>query len=220
MKKLSVLFLAVLLSIVISCGAGKKEVVVISLVPMTDTDAKATKNGMTVEVTAINKTNAAMYPMLGCTFEAMVKSILGEVKQKVNEPNVLAGTSFALKVTNNTGHIVKMSGSDITLSASGVDKNRMSKEELKQLWAAHWNPVPAEVLVTIDAIPFWDENAKILPGRTSDFFVTFNAELQQGVGQATMAVFDLVTNTDNAGNPTERTNFDFNFKEVASTIVK
>ncbi len=47
---------------------------------------------------------------------------------------------------------------------------------------------------------------------------TFRVELSEGIGGATMAIYDVVTDTDAAGNPTERSNFDFSFKELTSTI--
>jgi hypothetical protein len=37
--------------------------------------------------------------------------------------------------------------------------------------------------------------------------------LGKGFSNATLSIYDLITNVDAAGNPTERTNMDFNFKE-------
>jgi hypothetical protein len=66
----------------------------------------------------------------------------------------------------------------------------------------------------------WDENQKILPGKTITVYAPFDVKVGKGFGTATLSIYDLVTNVDAAGNPTERTNMDFNFKEGIITANK
>lgn len=205
----------------IGCGGKATLKTITSLEPRSAADSKATKNGVTVSVTPINPTNESQYPVLACEYQYIKKTILGEIKDKAKLDNVLPGVTFALKISNNTGHIIRMSGSEIGLSVGGKDVNQMSQGQILNVWkAAYPTNMPPEIFQAVQGIPLWDESAKILPGRSSEVFATFQIDLHEGIGGATMAIYDLVTNTDAAGNPTERTNFDFSFKELTTTVAK
>jgi len=215
------LFAFVIGALLIGCGGKATLKTITSLEARSEADTRATKNGVTVSVTPINPTNASQYPALACEYEYMGKGILGPVKREAKLDNILPGVTFALKVTNNTDHIIKMLGSDIGLTVGGKDVNQMSQEQVLQVWrAAYPTNMPPDIVPAVEGIPLWDESAKILPGRSSEVFATFQIDLHEGIGGATMAIYDLVTNTDAAGNPTERTNFDFNFKELTTTVAK
>lgn len=227
MKKLIIFsLLFVILVIFISCSSAPTITKVTSLVPISDVDKKITKNGITIEVEPVNPTNLNKYPILTPTITYQASDfLLGPVEKKWVVPNVLNGLTFALNITNNTGHIVKMADSDVGLTIRGTDAPKLSKEQIKQQWAASFATnnqaiisQSAIIYSAIDQVPYWDENLKVLPGKTLKAFVTFNVALQEGIGEASLAIYDLVTNTDEAGNPIERTNFTFNLKEVTTSV--
>jgi len=211
--------------LIVSCSSAPTITKVTSLVPLSDVDKKTTKNGITIEVEPVNPTNLNKYPILTPTVTYQESGILGPVEKQWLVPNVLGGLTFALNITNNTGHIVKMADSDVGITISGTDAAKLSKEQIKQQWAASFatnNQVLASqsaiIYSAIEQAPYWDENLKVLPGKTLKAFVTFDVALQEGIGEASLAIYDLVTNTDEAGNPIERTNFAFNLKEVTTTV--
>jgi len=70
----------------------------------------------------------------------------------------------------------------------------------------------------VNSLPFWDESARIVPGRSKEVFIVFNVELQRGMGEAALSIYDLVTQSDAAGNPTERANFNFTFETKTATV--
>lgn len=221
---LGTLLLAAALGL-LSCASTPKVMKVTSLVPVSEADRKANKNGVTIEIVPVIATNLGEHPALSTRARILTKGFLETEPTPKDQTvqNVLAGLTFALKVTNNTGHILKMSGSDIGLSVSGRDARKLDKEGIKQLWVAwlakeyeYQTGIPAEITTAIDRTPYWDENLKILPGKSMTCYASFDAQLQEGIGQATLAIYDLVTNTDQAGNATERTNFDFNLKELTT----
>lgn len=226
-KLLSVLASGLMLFVFFSCASAPKITKVTSLVPLTDADKKATQNGVTVEIIPINETNVGQFPILNTTANILTKEFLESnptPKQK-QITNVLHGLTFAMKITNNTGHIIKMAGSEVGVSVGGRDVRKLNKETIKQYDQtyiarkySYQTTLPPEISLAIDRVPYWDENLKILPGKTLTAFVSFDAEVQEGIGQATLAIYDLVTNTDAAGNPTERTNFAFNLKEVTTQV--
>jgi hypothetical protein len=212
---------------IISCASTPQITKVTSLVPLSDVDKKITKNGVTIEVIPINPTILGQYPGLTVITKVIDRSILlpngYEVEKKFS--NVLIGLTFALKVTNNSGHIIKMAGSEVGLTVSGQDIKKLEKEAVKQSWVSYFakdyplqRGLPVELDNAINNVNYWDEHLKVLPGKTLESFVTFNVVLKEGIGQSTMSVYDLVTNTDQVGNPTERTNFDFNLAELTTTI--
>lgn len=218
-------FLLVLL--LYSCSSAPEITKVTSLVPLTDADKKITKSGMTIKVVPISLTNLSQFPVLSTTAKIMTKGILDSkpYPKEIPVPNVLADLSFALKITNNTGHIVRMVGSEVGITIGGQDVPKLSIEQIKQLWVAflaeHYEyqvSVPVEVTSALSRLPYWNENLKVLPGKSIEAFISFDYVLSENIGNVTLAIYDLVTNTDEAGNPTERTNFDFNFKEITTKI--
>lgn len=220
-------FLVLLCLILVSCSSGPTVTKVTSLVPVSDADSKVTKNGVTIEVIPLTATSLGAYPQLSTTAKVLDKGFLEDAPSPKAEQisNVLYGLTFAIKISNNTGHILKMAGSDIGLSMSGVDMRKLSKEEILQLWAAYFptqyryqTTVPQEIHSAVQRCPYWDEGLKVLPGKQAVCFAAFNTEPKEGFGQATLAIYDLVTNTDQAGNPTERTSFDFNLKELTTEV--
>lgn len=210
-----------------SCASAPEITKVTSLVPLTDADKKITKNGLTVEVVPINPTNVGQFPVLSTTANIMTKGFMETNPSPKAEPisNVLAGLTFALKVTNNTGHIIKMAGSEVGITVSGQDVRKLEPEAIQQIWVAFFAKeypyqigIPIEISTAWSRIPYWDEDLKVLPGKSIDGFVCFDTNLSEGVGNVTLAIYDLVTNTDEAGNPTERTSFDFNLKEITTQV--
>lgn len=218
----SVLVIAIL---IVRCSSAPTITKITSLVPISDNDKKITKNGITIEVEPINPTNLNKYPILTPSITYTVEGFLGPESKTMVVPNVLGGLTFALNITNNTGHIVKMADSDVGITIGGTDYPKLNKEQIKQLWAASFSTnnqaiasQSAIIYSAIEQVPYWEENLKVLPGKTLKAFVTFNVELKEGIGEASLAIYDLVTNTDQAGNPIERTNFAFNLKEVTTTV--
>jgi hypothetical protein len=238
MKKLIVLLALFAMGItMISCSGSKapetKQISV--LVPVSEGDKSVTKNGVTVEVQSIDISNVGLHSELAATVPVFTKGFLEtEPSQKnYSESNVLAGFSdppaitFSLKITNNSGHIIKLNGSDVGLMVAGKDWRKLDLPKINSAWLNYFKAnfdyqktVPAELTSAIQNLQMWDENQKILPGKTITVYAPFDVKVGKGFGTATLSIYDLVTNVDAAGNPTERTNMDFNFKEGIITANK
>lgn len=228
MKKLLSHFLVIIVAItMISCSGSKPvEKYIPILVPVSDADKSVTKNGVTVEVGIINESNTSLYPDLYTKFVIMRSTFAGPLESEAYVRNALgdfsepAAVTFSIKITNNTGHIVKFSGSDVGISVSGKDHRKLDATKIISAYGNYFNKnypdqrsVPQELLTVIQNAPLWDENQKVLPGKSITVYAPFDVNLKKGFSTATLSIYDLVTNVDNAGNPTERTNLDFNFKE-------
>jgi hypothetical protein len=233
MKNLSVIFLVLLASFYLSACSGSKPTAkqIPILVPVSETDKSATKNGVTVDVVAINESNVGIYPELSAKFSVLRSSIVGSIPTDVSEKNVLAGftdpaaVTFSIKITNNTGHIIKLSGSDVGITVAGKDWRKLDMPKINSAWENYLNinypeqpGIPAELLSAIKNIQIWDDNQKILPGKSITLYAPFDVKVGKGFSTATLGIYDVITNVDAAGNPTERTNMDFNFKEGSFTL--
>jgi hypothetical protein len=240
MKKLSIFVLVLLLvvgfgALFTSCSASKvaTEKQIAILVPVSDADKSVTKNGVTVDVVALNESNIGLYPDLSAKFLVYTKGFLeSEPTQKgFNESNVLAGFSdppaltFAIKITNNSGHIIKLNGSDVGITVAGKDWRKLDVQKINSAWLTYikanfeYQPtVPAELLSAIQNVPIWDDNQKVLPGKTITLYAPFDVKVGKGFSNATLSIYDVITNVDQAGNPTERTSMDFNFKEGSFSL--
>jgi hypothetical protein len=231
MKKLSVLFFVFVSSFYLfSCSASRppadRQIAI--LVPVSEADKSVTKNGVTVDVQSIDESNVGLYPDLATSFTVLTKGFLESqpTPKLASEANVLAGFSdppavtLVLKITNNSGHIIKLNGSDVGITIGGKDWRKLDVQKINSAWLNYFrinyeyqSAVPTDLLSAIQNVPIWDENQKILPGKSLTLYVPFDVKVGKGFSNATLNIYDLVTNVDAAGNPTERTNMDFNFKE-------
>jgi hypothetical protein len=207
------------------CATAPKMVDVTRLVPMSEADTKVTEKGVTIEVTPIDQTTVGQYPQLSTQVKVKEKTILGVVDTPLTIPNVLMGVTLTLKITNNTGHVLSLAGALINLTIQGQDFPQATKEDIVNAWTAYFMQkyplqpgVPSEITSKVNGLSFWDESARIPPGRSKEVFVVFNTELKKGLGEAGLSIYDLVTQTDAAGNPTERANFNFTFMEKTESI--
>jgi len=227
-----VIVCAVISTFIISCSSGPTITKITTLDPLSEVDAKITKNGVTIEVMPVYKENLIKFPMLSKETKVneskhTFSNILGCCdKGTFSEYDKSSRLSFSILITNNTGHTIKLGGSDYVLSINGKDIKKLSKDDLILKWKKYLKEeyrldkgVPNEILQSLNSLNFWTEDVKVLPGKNVQVFTTFDIAVKEGLGQLTFAIYDLVTNTDQAGNPTERTNFDFNFKETTKQVM-
>ena len=117
-------------------------------------------------------------------------------------------------VTNNTGHVLRTNGAAVSMMPSDGSEpiQPFTMMELVQAWAAQ-GVIGLDAIVKEQKIRVINlERDQILPGQTLKGLLPFRAKIE-GIKGCTLGIVDLVTQTDAAGNPTERTNFDFNFTE-------
>ena len=214
-----------ILVLLAGCATAPKMVEVTRLVPMSEADSKVTEKGVTIEITPIDSVTAGNYPQLSTQVTVKDKALGMEVDKTLSIWNVLLGTTLALKITNNTGHVLNLAGTLINLTIQGQDFSQATMLDITNGWVAYFRQkyplqpsVPGEITNKVMSLPFWNESARIPPGRSKEVFVVFNTELKKGLGEAGLSIYDLVTQTDAAGNPTERANFEFTFLEKTETI--
>jgi len=132
--------------------------------------------------------------------------------------NMFAGLIvIEVGITNNTGHVLRTTGAAVSLTPAdgGEPVMPFTLAALNEAWAAAGVPGLGEYMKTNKIRLVTLENDVILPGQTLKGVMPFQAKID-GIKTCTLSMLDLVTQTDAAGNPTERTTFTFNFKEVVT----
>ena len=204
------------------------------LVPLSDADKSVTKNGVTIDVISIDESNVGTLYRFSCQNSRLTKSNYEKaptLKSNFNVSNVLArfflprAISFAIKNISIPGHIIKLNGSDVGITVAGKDWRKLDVQKINFAWLKlmqtdypYQKTVPAELISAIQNVPIWDDNQKILPGKSITLYAPFDVQMKKGFSTATLSIYDIVTNVDLAGNPTERTSMDFNFKEGVISI--
>lgn len=119
---------------------------------------------------------------------------LTEIPHFVVEP---AQLKFKVRITNNLNHVLRLAGSVVAFQVSGKS-------------------------VAVDQSGYKDfMQGIILPREESEFVVAGpNVDTIQGNSAIALLLYDVVTKTDAAANPTERTNFEWFFKyNMMPTVV-
>jgi hypothetical protein len=175
-----------------------------------------TKNGVTLAVAYTAATDPRFRVMY---LSATEKDIWGQPAKKTI-PNLFVGSVVLdVAITNNTGHVLRTNGSAVSLvPADGSEPiPAYTIQDLSEAWAAQGVSGVEKYLAENKVRVIKLETDVILPGATLKGLMPFRAKVE-GIKGCTLNILDLVTATDAAGNPTERTNFDFKFTEQVTEM--
>lgn len=144
----------------------------------------------------------------------MTPALLGPPQPRMVQVNLLGDdtTAFEVKVTNHTKHVLRFGGSVIKL----IDPANNLSDPITQMdIVARWmgNPTgQANVTRQIRNIHFIGPNTEVLPGYTLEGYLVFNVNPAEEHGVYKLAMHDLITASDKAGVPTNRTSYEFEYK--------
>jgi len=185
------------------------------------------KDGMRISVKAITLENYSSFPGIFTDLAAEAPS--GPTKIRWIDVNVPA---FELSLWNNTGHIVKFSRAVIKLQDDhGIIYEPSTKTDLEAMVDARARTL-AEDRVMIDisaakgrirALKMADQDLELLPGITEKVYSTFNyrgepATFLAGKRYLKLMLYEIPVATNDAGEVTKTTNFEFMYDMHARTI--
>lgn len=197
------------------------------------------QGGLVIEVTPIDEGNVEKFPrIMGDVDYNMYAKDGSLLKQGTADFSVFGDPplAFQLKITNKTGHVIRFTGAVIKLiDAAGNIYDALSKEDLEAEWMG-WNMKELENGIEVtDATRMWTmakkvkllgPNTEILPDYTTEVYVGFDphmawsstfdqavAELKS-LEQVKLALYEVVTETDDAGNPVSKEKFEWSFDIV------
>jgi len=182
-----------------------------------------TKEGVTMQVKSLGLRACWTHPVLG------KKLVLAKRTADDREVNwtIVTPPAFEVKITNSTGHVLRSKGSVIKLMDSAdnaidlIDKgaalakttSQMSRQDRPDAQSVQ------DILASITSLKLLDQNIEILPDMTQTCYLAFQVpdfdtdvafeEWLSKQSQFVVKIFDFVTETDAAGTPTKRVQFDF-----------
>jgi len=222
--------------ILFSCAAPTRQIMRYSLEPASSGELSQEHNNLVVEIKPLSHEEVFKNPRLAVKVNGKkYDSIFGWLNQEF-QICAIPVPAFEVKVTNNTGHVVRTAGAVIRLAdnTGNLYKPFSSKEELsayleneqqRLLQTGKYRVDYSSVKMRLMTLPILGNNIEFLPGYTETYFLTFNTPVTSGlmkyqqfmdsISSFTLKLFDFVTKTDAAGNPTERTNFEFRLLKKA-----
>lgn len=126
-----------------------------------------------------------------------------------------------IAVTNDTQNVIRMNGVVVRLfDPAGTQYNVMTKADLQaELLSKRPCPSTQQAMGIFAINPIFDRNIEIVPGTTSNFWVSFKPASRQMTGVWKIALYDVPVSLDPAGRPLRTTRFETRIaaKEVNET---
>jgi hypothetical protein len=239
-------------------------------------EASQTKNGLTIEVEPLSPSGVYAHPELYSfdmttfpkeflkKYDYNISSMFAEFNGKRNCYTFGMGenylTVFKVKITNSTGHVLKMKEARILLRIEGEDPikpvTKVGDATIDQFenpaGSGKFIPLPKSAIAQDQSLVQWvtgiesdyengrkkgfldydypiginsqviaqnkkyykliaDVDLEILPDDSYSGILLFPVLISSD--ELSLKMYEFVTKTDAAGNPTERTNFDYKFKK-------
>jgi hypothetical protein len=193
-------------------------------------DAKQTRDGLTMEAAVTDIQSMQKDPRLSKTVTAVKRSDSGSVETQVGWV-LLNPPAFQVKVTNNTGHVVKMTGAVFKLiDAAGnlydaTSKDKMAAQQADAIAGLEAQGVvlPAasksQLNAAMRSIKLLDGNTELLPDMTETFFISFDLPVEptadavnKWLSEQTalrLKIYEVPTQTNEAGAITKRVAFEY-----------
>lgn len=210
--------------------------------PAINFQSPVTKSGLTIEVKAIHEGNMEQFPRIMGEVDYAIRDSAGNiVKEKALKTSAYSWLplAFQLKIANKTGHVVRFTGAVIKLvDAAGNLYDPISKEDLEAEWMG-WDGKEVEAKYgtteitsvnrmqsVVRKMKVLGPNTEILPDYTTEVYVGFGPHMpwmnsyDQASGelasleQVKLMLYEVVTETDDAGNPVAKEKFEWAFDVV------
>ena len=205
---------------IIGCTPAVRTVTLMKFIPAGEAGNVQEKNSVKFEVNVLDQTSVKNFPELTPKVKMKVKDPVWGMYEKEVQVYLLSGAVEAyvqsrVIITNRTGHVLKFTGSVIKLMDDlGNVYDVLTKPEV----IAGWNTDNSAILTPfLSKLKYLDANTEILPDMTWTGYVAFNMPMKDVGETFKIAIYDLTTKTDAAGNPTEKSRFEFNFKKEVET---
>ncbi|MGB9693634.1 MAG: hypothetical protein ACPLYF_02205 [Fervidobacterium sp.] len=197
-----------------SCGPSIPKIIkVYQFVPTGEFGNRQEMDNVIIEVKPIDETNWKTFPEITPKVTYTVIDPVWGKQTKTTEIYLLgANVQFKVSVTNKTGHVLRFSGSVIKLMDDlGNMYDPYLKSEISTIHAG--TGYETQISEPLRKIKYLDTNVEILPDMTWTGYIAFQMPLKDVGETFKFVIYDLITQTDEAGNPKRKSRFEFNFKK-------
>jgi len=211
-KRGIVLAVATVSAVLLLAGCfGPSVVKLMRLTPSESGGNRQEKSGVIMEVTPVDEVaiNENKFPELVFKYNPDPSNPFGSAVSYYLLGNYV---QFKVSVTNRTGHVLRFTGAVVKLiDEAGNMYDAFTKEECGATYVG--TAQAGEASSRLRTLKYLDPNVEILPDMTWNGYIAFNLRPKDAGELVKFAVYDLVTKTDEAGNPKEKSRFEFNFKK-------
>ena len=204
-RRLGLAFLVLVSMMVLGCF-GPSIVKLVQFSPASEGGNRQEQSGVIFEVTAVSQSDilAGKFPEL--TYSYKDPSVPYGMGATTTYYLLGKNVQFKVSVTNNTGHVLKFAGTVIKL----VDDANNMYDELDKTTLNSLAPLAS---AQITKLRYLDQNVQILPDMAWTGYAAFGVSPDSISPTFKLAVYELVTKTDEAGVAKEKSRFEFNFKK-------
>lgn len=217
-----------------SCASVPKVVTNYYLNPNKNSSVVIDRDGLSIEVKPITMENYKKFPKI-FTPSYSYREIKSGDQLMGGDFLLLSPPAFELTITNTTGHTIAFSKASIKLQDDAGERYDVSMKSdiLDELdnyqstfTAAGYSFDLIPIKTKIKTLKIIDRNFEILHGTTEKGYLTFNLGIQKprdyenflvAKNYLKVMLYELPIKTDEAGNITKTTNFDFIFDVSAKT---
>lgn len=201
-RRLGLAFLVLVSVIVLGCGPSIYKLIQFS--PASEGGNRQEQSGVVFEVIPVDPSAvlAGKFPELTYSYKDPSNPYGSASTYYLLGKNV----QFKVSVTNNTGHVLKFAGTVIKL----VDDANNMYDELDKTALNSLAPLAS---AQITKLRYLDQNVQILPDMAWTGYAAFGVSPDSISPTFKLAVYELVTKTDEAGVAKEKSRFEFNFKK-------
>lgn len=210
------------------------------LVPAQGAEPNSSQDNVTVTVVPIHAGNYTQFPQINkrVTWQEPTgnRNLLTgaeEFRERHADWILLPLPSFQIAIENRTGHVIRGAGAVVRLrDQAGNSTLPQSKADaaaalVNEVQNAAFLPINSKareaprLQLELSRLPFFDSTVEVLPNETWRGYLVFTIPLMStwsdyetfmaSIERLNVVLADLVTETDPAGNPTRRAQFDFRF---------
>jgi len=210
------------------------------LVPAQGAEPHVSQDNVTVTVLPVHWGNYTQFPQVNKRITwreappGRPGAPEGEWIDRTGSIVLLPLPSFQVQIENRTGHVLRTAGAVIRLrdqasnSYTPLARADVSATQANVASGQPWADQLPQIQIALSGLTFVDSTAEILPNETLRGYLVFSIppittpsdyeRFMASIERLTVVIADLVTETDPAGNPSRRTQFEFHFDRTAQNV--
>lgn len=201
-----------------ACGPSIRTAVRYTSAPVADADLKQTRDGLTVELAALEKLPPELVVTLpSCSADG--RPVVGQDRQPILEPFALLSPArgedvVRVTIVNGTDHVLRLGQSVVKLTdPAGNSYELLSKDDLIGLAGTERPCVPHAGASQLRTLKLLDRNVEIMPSSAWKGYAVFGVptDAARQAGTWKYAFYEMPVKVDETGRPVKTARFEVRF---------